>query len=52
MSSKKRTIFLLLALALLLLSSLALIYSFRSVEPLHEVLPVTPTFLYPPAVMP
>jgi hypothetical protein len=52
MSSKKRRILLLLALAILLISLAMLIYALQPIQSVREVIPITPTFLFPPVGKP
>jgi hypothetical protein len=52
MSSNKRFLLFLIALAILIISILALAYSLGPDRTLREVIPVTPTYLLPPVVTP
>jgi hypothetical protein len=52
MSSKKRLILFLIALAILLISIAVLAYALGPDRTLREVIPVTPTYFLPPAVTP
>lgn len=52
MSQKKRRILILLALGLLLLALVALAYAWLPSQVLHDISPITPTYLVPPAGTP
>jgi hypothetical protein len=52
MTKKARKILFLIALTVLVVALALLVYSFLPVENLKEIVPITPTYLVPPAVAP
>lgn len=52
MSQKKRRILYIIAMVIFALAAAALVYSLLPTETLRDTLPVTPTYLIPPAGAP